>query len=89
MPVGWARMSPRRSSGASHEGGQTGNGHENAEPVNSGSAEWFWLVIGYAATAFLPTLAVGLDAAFFTVLALSFATNSCLTLAVIAVTSTL
>ena len=26
-------MSPRRSSGASHEGGQTGSGHENAEPV--------------------------------------------------------
>lgn len=28
-----AKMSPRRSSGASHEGGQTGTGHENAEPV--------------------------------------------------------
>jgi hypothetical protein len=33
LPVGWARMSPRCSSGASHEGGHTGSGHENAEPV--------------------------------------------------------
>ena len=26
-------MSPLRSFGGSHEGGQTGSGHENAEPV--------------------------------------------------------
>lgn len=59
-----------------------------AEPV-------FWLravllvVGGYAATALLTILAGGLGVAFFTVLAFSLAANSCLTLDVIAATSTL
>ena len=33
-----------RGSGSANEGGKTGRGHKNAEPVVSGSAQLFWLL---------------------------------------------
>jgi hypothetical protein len=44
-------MSPRRPSGASHEGGQTGSGHEHAEPVLPAPREF--LVSGRLGRCFL------------------------------------
>jgi len=49
--VGRARMSPRRSSGASHEGGQTSSGHENAKPILLAPREF--LVTGRLGRCFL------------------------------------
>lgn len=74
--------------GASDKGGQTGSRTQKCGAVLAGSAKRVPVGMGYTAAFF-----VGFDAdlvvALFAVLALSFAANSCLTLAVIAATSTL
>jgi hypothetical protein len=38
LPVGWARVSPRRSSGASHEGGKTGRRARKMRSLHGGQA---------------------------------------------------
>ncbi len=87
-PSGGLEMSPRRSSGASHEGGQTGGGHKNAEPVLLAPRGTFLLVGDYAA-AFFADFDADLGAIFLLAFPFSFAANSCLTVAEMASTSTL
>lgn len=89
LPVGWARMSPRRSSGASHEGGQTGRRAQRSGAHIAGPAQGFDLVWRLYAAAFFAGFGPDFGVAFLPAFPLSFAANSCLTVAEMASTSTL
>ncbi len=88
-PAGWEESDLPHTAGARARVGRAGQKY--AEPDRSSSAMGF--DSGDYAAAFLIALlgafVGGLGVAFFSVLAFSLAANSCLTLAVIAATSTL
>jgi hypothetical protein len=71
--------------------GKTGR-HKNAEPVfwpRTMHSDWFCRYAAALFAVFADAFAGCFGVAFFAVLAFSFATNSCLTVAVMAATSTL
>ncbi len=93
-PAGGLGVPLLRTAGASQEGGQDGQGkHKKCGADVAGSAECSDWIEGYAAAAFFAVfgcaLTGGFGVAFFAVFAFSFAANSCLTVVVIAATSTL
>jgi len=87
MPVGWDQSgAPATEQEPQVRAGRRASDAKMAEPV-----VWLrhlgWL--DYATLGFFSDLTAGFGAAFFTVPALSFTANSCLTLAVMAFKSTL
>ena len=77
---------PPAEAGAQMRAGRRAAGHKNAEPVGRLRRDTGW---AYAALDFFAAFAGGFGMACLVVLALSLAANSCLTLAVMAFTSTL
>jgi hypothetical protein len=88
LAVGWVEDAAPVLFRGFKKGGQTASNTKKCGAGLAGSANGFMLVDGYAATFFV-ALVCDLGVGFFAFFALSFAANSCLTVAEMASTSTL